>query len=59
MLLTDFATGLFIPVLVTFMGILRQSKDVDVDLTTEQAAQYVMDHMFNHTTVSSRGQQLG
>ncbi len=46
-----FATGLLIPVLVTVMGVVKNVNGVGV-MTPQLAAQFVMDHMANHTTVS-------
>ena len=52
-----FATALFIPVLVTVMSVLKKSVDINgvtvsVLMNPEESAQFVMSHMFNHTTVS-------
>ena len=51
-----FATALFIPVLVTLMGVLRKSVEMNgihtsILMTPDESAQFVMSHMFNHTTV--------
>ena len=45
-----FATGLLIPVLVTLMGVLKNTNGIGA-MPTDQAAQFVMDHMTFHTTV--------
>lgn len=46
-----FATALLIPILVTVMGVLKDPAVPSRLMTSEQAATFVLDHIFNHTTV--------
>lgn len=46
-----FATALLIPALVTFMGILRDPNDPTKFQSSQDAAKFVLDHLFSHTTV--------
>ncbi|RYH02443.1 hypothetical protein EON65_47960, partial [archaeon] len=51
-----FATALLIPILVVLMGVLKRT-DAGTDVTTnvlmtaEESSQFVLDHIFNHTTI--------
>lgn len=49
-----FATALLIPILVTTMGVLKDPSDATGQTTIdpEAASQFVLGHMFNHTSVS-------
>ena len=47
-----FATALLIPVLITSMEVLRNEEDPSAPLPPEVSAKYVLNHFFNHTTVS-------
>lgn len=47
-----FATALMIPPLVVFLGVLKDTDGPNVTImTTDKSAQFVLNHMFNHTTV--------
>jgi len=46
-----FATSLLIPALVVFLGVLKDAQDPTKPMSTEQAAQFVLNHIFNHTTM--------
>ena len=46
-----FSTALLIPPLVTFMGVLKDGTVAKKLLPTHQAAEFVVDHVFNHTTM--------
>lgn len=46
-----FATALLIPPLVTFMGVLCDSTEARKILPANLAATFVLDHIFNHTTM--------
>jgi phosphate transporter len=45
-----FATALLIPPLVVFLKVLKDDKNPLIPMSTENAATYVLNHMFNHTT---------
>jgi phosphate transporter len=45
-----FATAMLIPILVPVLGVLKDPKDLTKLMTTEEAATFVTDHVFNHTT---------
>lgn len=45
-----FATAILIPILVTTMGVLKDPQDPSKLMTAESAANFVTDHIFNHTT---------
>ena len=47
-----FATAMIIPPLVVFMDVLKDPSQPGRNLSSEQSAQFVLGHMFNHTTVS-------
>jgi len=47
-----FATAMIIPPLVVFMNVLKDPSQPGRNLSSEQSAQFVLGHMFNHTTVS-------
>ena len=46
-----FATALMIPALVVFLGVLKDTQDPSKTMSTEAAAQFVLNHIFNHTTM--------
>lgn len=46
-----FATALLIPILVTLMGVLKNPTNPHLLMTADEASQFVMDHIFNHTTM--------
>lgn len=46
-----FATSLLIPALVVFLGVLKDTQDPAKPMSTEMAAQFVLNHIFNHTTM--------
>ena len=46
-----FSTALLVPPLVTFMGVLRDSTDAKAVLPANLAAAFVLEHVFNHTTM--------
>lgn len=46
-----FATALLIPILVTVMGVLKDPVHPTRIMTSEEAATFVVDHIFNHTTM--------
>ncbi len=46
-----FATALLIPILVTLMGVLKDPKDSSRLMNAEEASQFVMNSIFNHTTM--------
>lgn len=46
-----FATALLIPILVTFMGVLKSPDNPNHLLTPVDSSAFVMDHIFNHTTM--------
>jgi phosphate transporter len=46
-----FATALLIPILVVVMQVLRDPNNTSRFMTHEVAANFVTDHMFNHTTM--------
>jgi len=46
-----FATALLIPALVTFLGVLKDPSDPTKPMSTDLAASFVLNHIFNHTTV--------
>ena len=46
-----FATSLMIPALVVFLGVLKDAQDPTKPMSTELAAQFVLNHIFNHTTM--------
>jgi len=46
-----FATGIAIPFLVTIMGVLKDDKDPTKMMNIETAAQFCVNHVFNHTTM--------
>jgi len=46
-----FATAVIIPPCIVFMDVLKDPSTPGRNLSKEQAAQFVMEHMFNHTTV--------
>jgi phosphate transporter len=46
-----FATGIAIPFLVTVMGVLKDDKDPTKMMNVETAAQFCVNHVFNHTTM--------
>lgn len=45
-----YATGIAIPFLVTVMGVLKDEKDPTKMMNVETAAQFCVNHVFNHTT---------
>ncbi len=47
-----FATALVIPVLTTSMKILRNENDLSKSMEPDESAKFVLNHFFNHTTVS-------
>jgi len=46
-----YATALLSMVMVVFMGVLKESESSKVILPVDQAAQFVANHIFNHTTI--------
>eukprot|EP01038_Epipyxis_sp_PR26KG_P009656 gene9656-12998_t len=46
-----FATALLIPALVTFLGVLKDPLDKTKSMTPDLAAAFVLNHIFNHTTM--------
>ena len=46
-----FATALLIPCLVTFLGVLKDTEDPTKIMDPELAASFVLNHIFNHTTM--------
>lgn len=46
-----FATALLSMVMVVFMGVLKESESSKTILSVDQAAQFVANHIFNHTTI--------
>ena len=46
-----FATSLLIPALVVFLGVLKDGQDPTKPMDSETAAHFVLDHIFNHTTM--------
>lgn len=46
-----FATALIIPALVTFLRVLKDPKDPTKAMSPEESSAFVLDHIFNHTTM--------
>ena len=46
-----FSTALLVPPLVTFMGVLRDNTEARNPLPANLAAAFVLEHVFNHTTM--------
>ena len=46
-----FATALLIPALVTFMGVLKDPERPGMPMSTDMAATFVLNHIFNHMTM--------
>ena len=46
-----FATALLIPALVVILGVLKDPKDPTKSMSPELAASFVLNHIFNHTTM--------
>lgn len=47
-----FATALVIPVLITTMSVLKDETNPEIVLSPPDSAKFVLNHFFNHTTVS-------
>eukprot|EP00981_Chlorochromonas_danica_P001007 scaffold233_cov174-Ochromonas_danica.AAC.47 len=46
-----FATALLVPILVTVMGVLKDPNNASKLMSSEESATFVLDHIFNHTTM--------
>lgn len=53
-----FATAILIPILVVFLGVLKDLKNPHLSMTPEESASFCLDHIFNHTTMLILGQSV-